>query len=326
LYQDDIRPEGLLTGWQGDFGTLVAAAGRRSLRSGRGPTHDAFGDFVSQLSTDVAGPPRCTLTRPRKGRWFQALRPFDFEWNHVVLQIPNLPRALVGLRLIHLTDLHLRERWHPAYDRLLDRVREANADLLLFTGDFVDDKRDHTPALPTVRRMAAGLRAKRGVYAVLGNHDQLAFGPRLSETPIELISGVRRLVPFDGGTVELIGLPGAIRRDLPPAFADALPPPPGPADTTVRVVLSHYPDHVARTAVLKPHLFLAGHTHGGQVCLPGGVPIIKHDTLPRRYCSGVHRYGDTWLVVGRGFGSTTLPLRVFCPPEVIEIELAAADG
>jgi len=87
----------------------------------------------------------------------------------------------------------------------------------------------------------------------------------------------------------------------------------------------HFPDHLRRTAKLQPHLFLAGHTHGGQVCLPGRIPILKHDAMPRRCCSGIHRVGDTWLIVNRGFGYTTLPIRVFCPPEVLEIELTSPD-
>ena len=233
--------------------------------------------------------------------------------------MPNLPAALHGLRVIHLTDLHVRGPWHAAYDKLLDRVRRAAGDLLLFTGDFVDNKRNHVPALPAVRRLADGFTAKRGCYAILGNHDRLHFGPRLRETPIDLISGERREIDVGGATIELIGLPGSIRKELPPTFVGTMPPPPNGDGRTLRIVLSHFPDHLRRTAGLRPHLFLAGHTHGGQVCLPGGVPIIKHDSLPRRYCRGVHRVGDTWLVVGRGFGSTTLPIRVFCPPEVIEI-------
>ena len=262
------------------------------------------------------------MDRPRAGRWFQVLKPFDFEWNTARLEVPNLPPALRGLRIIHLTDLHVRGRWLAAYDRLLDRVRAANADLLLFTGDFVDNKVNHTPALPAVRRLADGLTARLGCYAVLGNHDRLHFGPRLRETPIQLISGERRTIDVGGATVELIGLPGSVRKEMPADFVGSMPPPPNGDGRTIRIVLSHFPDHLRRTASLRPHLFLAGHTHGGQVCLPGGVPIIKHDALPRRYCRGVHRVFDTtWLVVGRGFGSTTLPIRVFCPPEVIEIEL-----
>jgi predicted MPP superfamily phosphohydrolase len=69
---------------------------------------------------------------------------------------------------------------------------------------------------------------------------------------------------------------------------------------------------------------LAGHTHGGQACLPGGIPIIRHDTLPRRYCRGVNRLFDTWLVVSRGMGFATRQFRVFCPAEVVELVLRPA--
>jgi uncharacterized protein len=73
--------------------------------------------------------------------------------------------------------------------------------------------------------------------------------------------------------------------------------------------------------VLSPDLILSGHTHGGQVCLPGGYPLITHDALPRAYASGVHRIGQSWLVVSRGMGFAQFCLRLFCPAETLEIRL-----
>ena len=91
---------------------------------------------------------------------------------------------------------------------------------------------------------------------------------------------------------------------------------------SVRIALSHYPDTILCTEFLKPDLYLCGHTHGGQICLPGRIPILRHDKLPRRLCSGVHRFHDTWMITSRGFGfSSMVPLRVFCPAEVGEITL-----
>jgi predicted MPP superfamily phosphohydrolase len=136
-----------------------------------------------------------------------------------------------------------------------------------------------------------------------------------------MIGGRRRVLSFGDASIELIGLPGYLRIKLPPDFADSMPPPPDAKSGMIRIVLSHFPDHLRRTETLQPHLFLAGHTHGGQVCLPGRIPIIKHDKLPRRWCSGIHRVGETWLVVNRGFGAGNPQVRLFCPPEVIEIEL-----
>jgi hypothetical protein len=123
--------------------------------------------------------------------------------------------------------------------------------------------------------------------------------------------------------VELIGLAGVARQDLEVQHVCDVPPRDCVPRGVPRIALSHYPDALVRLHNLDvvPDLFFAGHTHGGQVCLPGGFPILRHDTLPRRYCSGVHRLGDTWLVVSRGMGFSSYAIRVFCPAEVVEVVL-----
>jgi len=89
-----------------------------------------------------------------------------------------------------------------------------------------------------------------------------------------------------------------------------------------RIVLCHYPDLIRpAAATIAPDLYLAGHTHGGQICLPGERAILSHDSLAKSMCKGAHGYEGTCLIVSRGFGFSTLPLRVFCPAEVVEIEL-----
>jgi predicted MPP superfamily phosphohydrolase len=263
------------------------------------------------------------------------LQPSRFEWNVAHLPVPSLSPALEGLRIVQVTDLHLRQRWHRIYDELMDRLRRDPPDLLLLTGDFVDDKRDHRPALPVLYRMFDAFRARLGCYAIVGNHDRYGMARRLRGTHVTVLEEPHRpvRVRHGGATIELIGLPGVHRKDLTQDVLDSLPrrdapaSEPGPASAPpadLRIVLSHFPDHLRCTQeILRPDLFLAGHTHGGQCCLPGRVPILRHDSLPRRLCSGVHRVGDTWLVVCRGIGTTTIPLRVFCPPEVIEVRMKA---
>jgi predicted MPP superfamily phosphohydrolase len=268
------------------------------------------------------------LDRVSRGPWLQwRLKPSLLEWNIAHLPVPSLPAALEGLRIVQVTDLHLRQRWHRIYDVLMERLRSEQPDLLLMTGDFVDDKRDHRPALPVLYRMLDAFRGKAGCYAVVGNHDRYGMGRRLRGTHVTVLEDPGRpaYARHGGATIELIGLPGVHRKDLTRDVLDSLPTrgvSPQPAD--LRIVLSHFPDHLRRTReILRPDLFLAGHTHGGQCCLPGRIPILRHDSLPRRLCSGVHRVGDTWLVVCRGIGTTTIPLRVFCPPEVLEVRLKA---
>jgi hypothetical protein len=257
-------------------------------------------------------------SRARPGPWFMFRGPTNFEWNQVRLPIPNLPPDLTGFRLVHLSDLHLRGYWSKGYDQLIERLEAAPPDLLLVTGDFIDDKHDHRPGLAMLRRLLPRLRSRLGTYGILGNHDVDVIQPYLSDLGVKLINGARALLESGtGATLELIGFPGLARTDLDAHFVAAQPLK-GPG--TLRIVLSHYPDHFRRARPLEPDLYLAGHTHGGQICLPGGIPLLTHDTMPRRYCKGIHRLNDSWLIVSRGLGfASEIPVRLYCPSEVLEI-------
>ena len=243
-----------------------------------------------------------------------------WEWNCVELALPGLPVAMEGLRIVHLSDLHLRHRWPKQLDEVIEHVNADPPDLILFTGDFVDDKYDHRAGLLLVQRLISRLRSRHGMFAIVGNHDTDLLAPHLARFGVPVIVHQRLEVPVTGGEVELIGLPGPERGDLSDHFVHTLPP--RQADVP-RIVLSHYPDLLRPLlrAGVAPDLYLAGHTHGGQVCLPNECPIIRHDSFPRRLCKGAHDVDGTCLVVSRGFGFTTLPVRIFCPAEVVEVRL-----
>ena len=252
----------------------------------------------------------------RPGPWFQYGDPVGFEWNTYELAVPGWPAELAGFRLVHLSDLHCVPGWPTAYDDLLDRLALHEPDLLVVTGDYVEHIFRPRGDLPTARRLLAGLHARLGVFGVLGNHDRYLRPRALARTPLRLIDG-HRIVIADG-RLELIGTPGPLREDLPAAFPASLPPrTPG----VPRLVLSHYPDHLRRLHRARPDVLLAGHTHGGQLCLPGRLPILRHDSYPWRLRAGVNRVRRTWLVVSRGLGFSTAPVRLFCPAEVIELRL-----
>ncbi len=250
--------------------------------------------------------------------WVQWRGPSDFIWRKLPLAVAGLPSELDGLRILHLSDFHTRGYWPQAYDTLLARIAANPPDLILVTGDFVESRRNHMPAVPHVKRLIQGFVARLGCFGTLGNHDLYHFAPHLDDTNVKLLEGDRTLIHLSNAAVELIGLPGVARKDLKDDFLRALPP---RGAGTLRIVLSHFPDHVRRSLPLEPHLFLCGHSHGGQVCLPGGVPLITHTKLPRRLCRGVHRLGQTWMIVNHGLGFSGPPVRVLCPSEVIELTI-----
>jgi predicted MPP superfamily phosphohydrolase len=252
--------------------------------------------------------------------WFQFRGPNAFAWRRRTLGVRELPRELDGLRVLHVSDLHTRHYWPASYDILLERIAVDPPDLLLVTGDFVEDKRDHMPAVPHVKRLVAGFQARLGCFGTLGNHDLYHFAPHLDNTNVTLLEGARRLLHVGNAAIELIGLPGVHRNDYDQRFVRTLPP---RGSRTLRIVMSHFPEHLTRTRGLDPDLFLTGHTHGGQVCLPGGIPLITHCNLPRALRRGLHRIGRTWHVVNHGIGYSGLPLRTFCASEVLELQLRA---
>ena len=241
-----------------------------------------------------------------------------FEFNSVELPIARLAPELVGLRILHLSDLHVRSYWTRAYDELIAGLAKDPPDLILFTGDFIDDKHDPRPALPHLRKLLPALQSRLGTYAILGNHDPVVAASDLAKMGVNLIDGARAVLETDSASLELIGLPGVARHDLDAAYVASLP---AKTPGVLRIVLSHYPDHVRRIRPLKADLMLTGHTHGGQICLPGGRPLITHDKLPRPYHHGVHQLEKTWVIVSRGFGFASPPVRLFCPAEVVQITL-----
>ncbi|HEV2296681.1 MAG TPA: metallophosphoesterase [Tepidisphaeraceae bacterium] len=275
----------------------------------------------------AAEPARAGASR---GPWLQLGTIQQFTWTRQELPLSSLPPALEGLRILHLSDIHFKGGWYPAFDRLHARVQRDLPDLIFITGDFVEDKFDSRPALQLVERFVSGLRSRYGIFAVTGNHDGDLIGPRVARWGVNVLPIGAHPLTVRSAQIELITLAGVDRKDL--TTQDVLdlrprgPRLPPVAQRVPRLVLSHYPDALRRVQALNvaPDIHFAGHTHGGQVCLPGGIPILRHDTLPRRYCSGVHRLADTWLVVSRGMGYSSYPIRVFCPAEVVEVVLRMA--
>lgn len=255
-----------------------------------------------------------------RGTWLQLGSIAEFEWNRGTLAIPKLAPALVGLRIVQLSDLHFRPLWFQAYDPLIRRLAAHPPDLVLITGDFVEARADHRPALPFLARFLKSLSTRLGVFGILGNHDGDLLGSRLGEMGVTLINGRTARLEARDAVVELVGLPGVHRRDLTPQHLAGIAP---KQSGELRIILSHYPDSIRKLVPLQGDIVLAGHTHGGQVCLPGGFAPLTHDALPRRLAGGIHKYGDAWLVISRGMGFATWRIRAFCPAEVVELTLDA---
>ncbi len=236
---------------------------------------------------------------------------------------PDAPLRLAVLSDIHAAWPHMTPR---RIARIVDRLLALEPDLVLLPGDFACT--ETVGVWPVaIEEAVAPLRplARQGrAFAVLGNHDWDYGGERVAAA-LEAV-GVRVLrneaepVFLGGRPLWLAGVDDPVtgRHDLDAALAEA------PADEPV-VLLSHMPD-VHREAPPAVRLVVAGHTHGGQVCLPGFGPLVTLSRLPRHQAHGLHESAGRRLFVTAGVGTTGLPIRFARPPEIGLLELVPVAG
>lgn len=228
------------------------------------------------------------------------------------LDVTGLPPALDGLRVALLTDIH-----HSALvgaDDVTRAVQLALAerpDLVVLGGDYVTfgDRRFVGP----VADLLAPLQAPHGVFAILGNHDDDKDMPAaLARKGFTVLKDQRTRIGLRGEALELAGIRFWTRR--PAEIARVLR---NTRDTTL--LLAHDPRRLTEAARLNVPAVLAGHTHGGQILLPGVGAVVKAARFP--ILAGLGREQNTSIFVSRGIGTVYVPVRFNCPPEVALVTL-----
>ena len=234
--------------------------------------------------------------------------------------IPTLPDALQGLRILFLTDPHF-DCMDNFADRVVERVRGLQCDLLLAGGDyrFGNEVRfTETGTVDALARLRDAIDVRLGSYAILGNHDCVDMVPGIERAGFQVLANETAVVEANGATLSLTGLDDVYTFPTQ-AARDALSRGPlVPADFSIALV--HSPDLAHEAAEAGHHLYLCGHTHGGQICLPGGKPIIM-PTRNRGFGTGQWQAGGMTGYTSRGIGTSTLPYRFNCPPEILALTL-----
>lgn len=242
--------------------------------------------------------------------WVVPVTTTDLRTVHVDI-VPRAPRPS-PLRVAHLSDLHISEKLPPDYfESLHARIRQEAPELLVMTGDYISV----AERLPLFERWLADLpKLPLGSYAVLGNHDYwTGEGHRVREAleaaSVQVLSG--RCVVLDAAALRLCGTDAPWGPGLPGWSRDGL--------TTL--ALSHTPDNVYALQRLGADVVFAGHTHGGQVRLPGLGALVVPSRFGRRFDRGDFDVDGTRLIVSAGVGADAPPLRLWCRPELVVIDV-----
>jgi predicted MPP superfamily phosphohydrolase len=256
-------------------------------------------------------------------------------------RVPCLPPGSRPLTLLHVSDMHFR-RGQRRKRAFLARLAAARPDLVVCTGDFLDEPHSLDFALDAVGQ----IKPKEGALFVLGSHDYYASSP---SNPLKYFLGPSNRKPFVGkrpnpwrelvagleergwtlvlnrattldvegvGRVDVVGLddPHLFRHDLSVASPRS--------NGGFRLGIVHSPDAAPALADLGYDLIVCGHTHGGQVRVPLVGALVTNSSIPREMARGLHRLGDAWLHVSAGIGTSGFsPYRFACRPEACLLEL-----
>jgi uncharacterized protein len=245
--------------------------------------------------------------------------PFRLTVEHQQIFLRRLPRKLDGFRIVQLSDIH-----HSPFtsreqiQRAVQTASSLQPDIIALTGDYISKEREY--AAPCAE-MLGKLKARHGVFAVLGNHDHWTDAALI--TDLFRAEGITVLVnqgmrfEKDGAAFWLAGVDDTMvgLEDLPLALA-------GSREDEMKLLLAHNPIILRRAARAAVDLVLSGHTHGGQVNLISDRNAAGRPR--RRLLKGLASQGETQIYVTRGLGTVVLPVRFGCPPEVSLIELRSA--
>lgn len=228
--------------------------------------------------------------------------------NHILMK--KLPRQFDGFTLLHISDLHV-DMNEGAMRRLTELISDMAYDVCVLTGDYRG--KTFGPFDATLEGLARVRSHLKGpVYGVLGNHDTIRMVPRLEEMGIRMLLNECEAISRGDEAIYLAGIDDAhyYRVDNIEKAASEIP------DNGFSVLLSHTPEIYRQAAHAGFDLLLSGHTHGGQICLPGSIPISLDSVLPRYMGSGPWKYRDMVGYTSVGVGSSIVAVRINCLPEI----------
>lgn len=242
--------------------------------------------------------------------WRGRRNTLNFRIQHNELVLANLPTAFEGFTLMHLSDLHV-DMHAPTTEALIEQVSRLDYDICVLTGDYrASTYGPIDGAMAGMRSLCTELKAP--IYAVLGNHDSIRMVPDLEDMGISVLLNEATAIERTGEAIYLAGIDDAhyYRVDNIEKVAEAVP------HDAVSLLLSHTPEVYLQATHAGFDVFLCGHTHGGQICLPGGFPLTLDAKCPRSLGVGRWKHNSMQGYTSAGVGCSIVEVRLNCRPEI----------
>lgn len=241
----------------------------------------------------------------------------DVRGEHIELKFQKLPSSFDGMVILFITDLHV-----DAIDGLDERIIEAAGssyyDLCILGGDYsLGHGDENMKSRDLMKKVVDSIKVHGDIFGVLGNHDRFSMAEALEGFGVKVLNNDNVCLEKDGERMYIVGVD-----DCHYFGADDLESASGGIESEAfKILVSHSPAMYKRADDHGFDLMLAGHTHGGQICLPGGTVLVEGASIPYEFVKGHWSHKGLSGYTSRGAGSSCVPVRFFCPPEVSFITL-----
>ncbi len=244
----------------------------------------------------------------------------DIRVKKITLSFEDLPPAFHGFKILHISDLHI-DAIEGMADILVEKIKPLRFDLCVITGDF---RRDTTGGfrhiLPAMKKLLSSMQPSCGVLAVTGNHDTFRMVDVLEPEGMRFLVNETVRIEKEGQFLRITGVD-----DTYYFYTDMALHALEEGGSGFSIALSHTSELSDVAADNGYRLYLCGHTHGGQICLPGGIPVISHQKGKRERVNGLWKQNGMTGYTSPGAGVSGIPLRFNCPPEITLFELSSGD-
>jgi len=230
----------------------------------------------------------------------------------ISLSFPNLPKAFEGMAILHLSDLHL-DGMKGLEDKILRLLDNRTVDLCVLTGDYRTQLHgQHKHVIERLKYLIEHIQSRQGFIGILGNHDGCHMVNPMEKIGIQMLINESYFIHRGDERIQLIGTD-----DVHYYYTDQALHALEQSETEFSIALVHSPELYDLAAQMGIDLYLCGHTHAGQVCLPGGIPLIKHLNRGKRYYRGHWHYQKMQGITHAGVGTSGIPVRFNTQGEIL---------